>query len=144
VPVLEEVMQRYPKDVRIVYRHLPLERIHPRARAAAEASACAQDQGKFWEYHDIVFANNRTLAHEDLRKFAQDSNLDVAAWDQCMAEQKFAAQVDADLEAGQAIGITGTPAFIINGRILTGARPIEEFVTVIESELERGAERDAS
>jgi protein-disulfide isomerase len=137
LPVIEELMTRYPKDVRVVYRHLPLDRIHDRARIAAEASLCAHDQDQFWAYHDLLFANARALADEDLKRFAEELNLDVAAWEQCVGENKFAEQIDADVEAARSIGITGTPAFIINGVILSGAKPVEEFVPVIESELKR-------
>jgi predicted DsbA family dithiol-disulfide isomerase len=137
LPVIEEVMALYPDDVRVVYRHMPLDRIHPRARTAAEASLCAQDQNQFWAYHDLLFANTRALADEDLARYAQELNLDVAAWQQCMSEGRHQATVEADVEAARSIGVTGTPAFIINGLILTGAQPVDEFVSVIDSELER-------
>jgi len=137
LPVIEEVMTRYPDDVRLVYRHMPLDRIHNRARAAAEASLCAHDQGQFWAYHDLVFANTNSLGDEDLKGFAGELDLDLAAWEQCMTEEKFAEVIDADVEAARSIGITGTPAFIINGVMLSGAKPVEDFVSVIESELKR-------
>jgi protein-disulfide isomerase len=137
LPVIEEVMARYPDDVRLVYRHMPLDRIHNRARTAAEASLCAHDQGQFWAYHDLIFANNKALGDEDLKGFAKELNLDAAAWEQCMLEGKSAEAIDADVEAARSVGITGTPAFIINGVILSGAKPVEDFVSVIESELER-------
>jgi protein-disulfide isomerase len=144
LPILEEVIQRYPDDVRLVYRHLPLDSIHPRARPAAEASLCADDQGQFWAYHDVLFENNKALGDDDLRAIAVDLSLDVDAWSQCMSEKKFATKVEADLEAGRSAGITGTPAFVINGLLLTGARPVEDFVAVIDSELERSGKKDAS
>jgi protein-disulfide isomerase len=137
LPVIEEVLARYPDDVRLVYRHMPLDRIHDRARVAAEASLCAHDQGQFWAYHDLIFADTKALGDEDLNGFAGELNLDVAAWEQCMLEKKFAEAVDADVEAARSVGITGTPAFIINGVMLSGAKPVEDFVSVIESELER-------
>jgi protein-disulfide isomerase len=137
LPVIEEVMARYPDEVRFVYRHLPLDRIHERARIAAEASLCAHDQDQFWAYHDLLFANTGALGDENLKRFAEELNLDVAAWEQCMAERRFAEKIDADIEAASSIGITGTPAFTINGTMLSGAKPVEEFVSVIESELER-------
>jgi predicted DsbA family dithiol-disulfide isomerase len=137
LPVIKEVMERYPDDVRLVYRHLPLDRIHPRARAAAEASYCAYDQGRFWAYHDMLFANNKSLADEDLKRFAEELNLDVAAWEQCLRDEKFADTMQADFEAARSIGVSGTPAFLINGVMLSGAKPVEEFVSMIESELAR-------
>lgn len=138
LPVIQTVLDRYPDDVRLVYRHLPLERIHKRARKAAEASLCADEQGKFWAYHDLLFANSRAMSDEDLKQYAQDTDLDVAAWSQCLEEGKMSARVDADLAAGQAVGISGTPAFVVNGVLLSGARPVEEFVEVIDTELAGG------
>jgi predicted DsbA family dithiol-disulfide isomerase len=137
LPVIEEVMARYPEEVRLVYRHMPLDRIHARARIAAEASHCAHDQGQFWAYHDLIFADNKALGDEDLKGFAEKLNLDVAAWEQCMHEGKFADAIEADVQAARSIGITGTPAFVINGVMLSGAKPVEDFVSVIESELKR-------
>ena len=80
-PVLDEITTRYPKDVRIVYRHLPLDSLHPRARPSAEAAACAAEGNKFWEYHDKLFANNRALGDEELRKYAAEGGLDAAAFE---------------------------------------------------------------
>jgi protein-disulfide isomerase len=137
IPVVTELLERYPQDVRIVYRHLPLDRIHPRARAAAEASLCADAQDQFWPYHDLLFANSRTLGEEDLKRFAGEANLDVPAFEKCMTDGTFKAKVDEDVEAARAAGITGTPAFIVNGVVLSGAKPVEEFVPLIEAELER-------
>jgi len=145
LPALEEVMNLYPNDVRIVYRHLPLDNIHPRARVAAEASLCADDQGKFWEYHDVLFANNRALEDEDLRGNAETVGLDIDAFTQCMTEERHAVKVEADLEAGRAVGLSGTPAFFVNGLLLSGARPVEDFVRLIDLELGRSSEEsDAS
>jgi len=138
LPVLKMIVDRYPDDVRLVYRHLPLERIHMRARPAAEASLCADEQGKFWAYHDVLFANAKALSDEDLKQYAQDLDLDVAAWSQCREEGTTSVRVDADIEAAQAVGITGTPAFVVNGVLLSGSRPFQEFVEVIEAALAGG------
>ena len=92
--MLDEIATRYPKDVRIVYRHLPLDGLHPRARASAEAAACAEDGNKFWEYHDKLFANNRALGDEELRKYAAEVGLDAAAFDQCVKTRKYASAVE--------------------------------------------------
>jgi predicted DsbA family dithiol-disulfide isomerase/uncharacterized protein (DUF1778 family) len=135
IPVINEVLERYPDDVRIVYRHLPLDRIHARARPAAEASLCADDQGKFWPFHDQLFANAKTLADEDLKRFAEEAELDVAAWEQCVAEGRFKQQVQQDIDAAIGAGITSTPTFLVNGILLGGAKPVDRFVTIIEAEL---------
>ena len=138
---MKQVHERYPQQVRIVYRHLPLESIHPNARPAAEASACADAQGKFWEYHDLLFANQRALAAPDLQRYAKETGLDVAAFDACLKDGKARAQVDADLkaanDAASAAGKRGlgTPAFFVNGVLLSGAKPANEFYRLIDAEL---------
>jgi predicted DsbA family dithiol-disulfide isomerase len=140
LPVLDELMKRYPNDLRIVYRHLPLDQIHPRARPAAEASACADDQGKFWPYHDLLFSNSKALEDEDLKRYATDVGLDAAVWEECMAAAKFRAKIQDDLQAGRDAGLSSTPAFLINGILVTGAKPIESFVSIIDAELGRDGE----
>lgn len=137
-PTVKQVLARYPEQVRLVYRHYPLDSIHPRARPAAVASACAAEQGKFWEYHDLLFANPKKLAAEDLTGYAEQVGADAAAFGQCLDEGRFDADVDRDVADAREAGVTGTPTFFINGRVLGGAQPLDEFVRVIEEELERG------
>jgi len=139
--VVKQIRERYPTQVKIVYRHLPLERIHVNARGAAEASACADAQGRFWDYHDKLFANQRALAAADLQRYAKELGLDLPAFEQCVKERKFQAQVDRDLAAaaeaasGSGKRGLGTPAFFVNGILLSGAKPFEDFVRVIDAEL---------
>lgn len=139
----KQIHERYPTQVRFVFRHLPLERIHPQARGAAEASACADAQGRFWEFHDKIFANQRALAAADLQGYAKELGLDTKAFEQCVGERKFQSLVDRDLaaaaEAASDAGKRGlgTPAFFVNGILLTGARPAEDFYRVIDAELAR-------
>ena len=135
VPTMKEIHKLYPDQVRIVFRHLPLDRIHGRARPAAEASACADQQDKFWEFHDILFENNRALSDQDLLKYAADVGLNVAAFEKCVADREFQATVQSDAEAAADLGLRGTPAYFINGIAMRGAKPFEEFVRVIETEL---------
>jgi protein-disulfide isomerase len=132
---LQQVLTKYPADVRVVYRHLPLDRIHPNARPAAEASACADEQGRFWEYHDKLFANNRALAREDLLRYAGEVGLDAARFQACVDERRFKDKVEADLQAARAVGISGTPAFVVDGVLLSGAQPASEFYEVIDAAL---------
>ena len=134
-----EVLAKYPEDVRIVYRHLPLDRIHPNARPAAEAAACAEEQGQFWAYHDKLFQNNRALGKEDLLRYATEAGLDATRFQACFDERRFKDKVEADLQAARAVGISGTPAFVVNGILLSGAQPAEEFYKVIDQELARPA-----
>ncbi len=141
--VVKQVRARYPDSVRVVYRQFPLESIHPQARGAAEASLCAADQERFWDYHDKLFANSKQLGSEDLLRYASELELDVARFEQCVEERTHRERVDADVEVGMDLGVSGTPAFFVNGIMLSGAKPIESFSEVIEAELERldGTER---
>jgi len=131
---LTSVKQKYGDDVTIVYRHFPLS-FHDRAQRAAEASECANDQGKFWEYHDALFANQREMEDTHLSQYATDVGLDLAAFDECLSSGKHVATVETDMKEGSAAGMTGTPGFFINGRFIGGAQPLEVFVEIIDSEL---------
>ena len=141
---VDEVLAKYPGEVRFVYRHLPLDRIHPNARGAAEAAACADEQGQFWAYHDKLFENNRALAKEDLLRYASDAGLDAGRFQACFDERRFKDKVEADLQAARAVGISGTPAFVVNGILLSGAQPAEAFFKVIDQELARPAASGAA
>jgi len=141
--VIEEVLTRYPEQVRFVYRHLPLP-MHPHARPAAEAAVCAEEQGKFWPFHALLFENNKALSEEDLTKYAEQAGLDTEAYQKCRESESASARVTADLAAGQEAGARGTPAFFINGIFLNGARPIESFIEVIDAELQRQGTAEAS
>jgi predicted DsbA family dithiol-disulfide isomerase len=133
--VVKQVLSKYPEDVRVVYRHLPLVSIHPRALPAAEASACAGDQEKFWEFHDKLFENQKALQDDDLLGYATELGLDTDAFQTCVSSGTHRATVASDSEAAEGAGVTGTPAFFVNGVLLTGAQPAEEFYKVIEAEL---------
>ncbi|HXX29864.1 MAG TPA: thioredoxin domain-containing protein [Myxococcaceae bacterium] len=131
---VEQLMQQYAGKVKLVFRQFPLP-MHPQAAKAAEASLCAADQGKFWEYHDLLFRNQKKLEVPDLKAHAASAGLDTARFSQCLDSGEKKKQVDQDLEAGQAAGVNGTPAFFINGVFLNGAVPIEEFKKVVDPEL---------
>ncbi len=137
LPTINEILEKYPEDVRVVYRHLPLDRIHKSARGAAEAAACAEDQQQFWPYHDKLFANNRALEKEDLLRYAGELDLDASRFATCLEDRTFQAKVETDLQAAQSAGITGTPAFVVNGVLLSGARPPADFYRIIDAELQR-------
>jgi len=134
-PTVTEVLKTYGGRVHFVYRHFPLSN-HPNARPAAEASQCAAEQGKFWEYHDVLFANPSRLADSDLKQHAAGLGLDASKFNACVDTHKYKAQVEADMQAGEEAGVNGTPAFFVNGRVLTGAQPFDAFKRVIDEELE--------
>lgn len=121
--------------MRIVYRDFPLPN-HPQAQPAAEAALCAHDQGKFWEYHDRLFENQRALATDNLKQYARDLGLDTGAFDQCLDSRKFREDVMQDYREGSQLGVNATPTFFINGRFLSGAQPFEAFQQIIEEEIE--------
>ena len=114
--------------------------IHPQAFVAAQAANCAREQGKFWEYHDKLFANQSALQPEFLKKYAADTGLDTAKFNQCLDTSKYEARVQEALGAGGRLGITSTPTLFVNGRMINGAQPIEVFETAIDDELARGRE----
>jgi protein-disulfide isomerase len=133
-PTVKQVLDEYGSQVRLVYRHYPLPN-HPNARPAAEASLCAQEQDKFWQYHDYLFANSSRLTVADLKQHASNLGLNRTMFDACLDSGKFRAEVENDIAAGNQAGVSGTPAFFINGRPLSGAQPFEMFKRVIDEEL---------
>ena len=133
---VKQLLDRYHDRVRFVYRHFPLE-MHPRARPAAEAAACADEQGRFWDYHEKLFANPPALEDADLQRYATELGLDTTAFQQCVSQHKTKDVVNSDFEAGKAAGVSGTPAFFVNGLMITGARPVDSFTKVIDKELQQ-------
>ena len=104
---------------------------------AAEAALCAKEQGKFWEYHEKLMENQRALADEDLERHATDLGLDMEAFNACRSSGKFKEEILQAQREGQQLGVTGTPAFFINGRFLSGAQPFTAFKAIIDEELAR-------
>jgi len=134
-PTLDALLKKYPTQVRLVYKHMPLDSLHPRARRAAEASWCAQQQGRFWEYHDALYEDGSAGTDEELTAIARRLGLDLQAFAACLASDEPKATVQRHVEEGMRYGVSGTPGFFINGRSLQGAQPLENFVRVIEEEL---------
>jgi len=134
-PTFLELLKRYDGKVKLVHKDLPLEEIHPQARPAAEAARCAGEQGKFWNYHDRLYAQAPKLGAEDLKSAAKEVGLNLASFEQCFTSGKFKAAVQKDLNDGANLGLTGTPAFFINGREISGSQPVEAFAAIIDEEL---------
>ena len=134
-PVVNQVLSTYGDKIHFVYRNYPLPN-HPNARPAAEAAQCANEQGKFWPYHDRLFASAGQLSDADLKQSAAQVGLDAPKFNACFDGHKYKAAVDADIQAADELGVSGTPAFFINGRAITGAQPFEAFKSVIDEELE--------
>ena len=132
--VIDELLAAYPGKIRFYYRHNALP-FHLDAPLAAEAALAAEGQGKFWEMHDKLFENPYKLKREDLEKFAEELGLDMSKFKQALDTRAYALRADQDRDAAALVGARGTPAFFINGRLLSGAQPAEAFKEIIDEEL---------
>jgi protein-disulfide isomerase len=133
---VKEVREAYGDKVSIVYRHFPLP-MHPQAGKAAEAAECAGDQGEFWAYHDMLFADQKAWSQDDLTGYAKELGLKMKPFEACLASGEKAAVVANDMEEGRAVGMSGTPGFYVNGMVLSGAQPFGAFAELIDAELKR-------
>lgn len=138
-PTIKQVLEEYGDKVRLVYRDFPLDQLHPYARKASEASHCAEEQGKFWEYHDALYEDQGSINEAGLEQFAKDLGLDMDAFNSCLDSGKYADEVQKDLEDGQEYGVSGTPAFFVNGFSISGAQPFAVFKDIIDKELVKAA-----
>jgi protein-disulfide isomerase len=132
---VQALLAKYDGRVKLAYRDFPLRDIHPHAQMAAEAGRCAAEQGKFWEYHDLLFANQGKLEEPALKEDARALALDAAQFDFCLDSGKFKPAIEEDLQAGLRAGVSGTPGFFINGIFLNGSQPAAEFEKIIDGEL---------
>jgi protein-disulfide isomerase len=135
-PTVEQLLTEYKDKVRFVYADYPLS-FHKQAWPASVAAHCAEDQGKFWEMHKNLMEAQGDLSPADLQKRATDLGLKSDAFNTCLDSKKFDTRIQNSFNDGMALGVTGTPAFFINGRMLVGAQPIEAFRDVINDELSR-------
>ncbi len=135
-PTLKQIEEKYPGKVRLVFKDFPLPN-HAQAPKAAEAAHCAGEQGKYWQLHDRLFANQQQLQVPELKAHAKAVGLDQAAFDQCLDSGKHAAIVQTDVDLGSEMGVQSTPTLYINGRVVTGAQPLGVFTTIIDEELAR-------
>jgi len=137
-PTLKRIEEDYAGRVKIVYRQFPLTRIHPNAFKAAEASLCADEQGEFWAYHDLLFQEQESLLVRDLKEKAGRLGLDQAAFDQCLDTGRYVETIQNDLAAGRSAGVTGTPALFVNGiPVPGGAVAFSVVAAALDEELER-------
>jgi protein-disulfide isomerase len=133
--VYESLMAAYPSQIRLVYRNLPLTQLHPQAMASAEASLCAGEQNAYWQYHGKLFENSDVLTDDIFSTLATDLGLDMAAFETCMTEHKFQAEIQTDMQFAIDLGIQSTPTFFINGLAIVGAQPLTAFQQIIDKEL---------
>ncbi len=123
-------------QVKLVFRDFPLTSIHPNAQKAAEAAECAGEQEMYWEMHDVLFEEGVSGGVSTFKQYADDLGLDTEEFNSCLDSGEMADEVSMDMTDGTALGIRGTPGFIINGQLVSGAQPFSVFQQIIESELE--------
>jgi protein-disulfide isomerase len=133
---IKQLQETYGDKVRVVFRNMPLP-FHKDARLAAAAALAAHEQGKFWEYHDTLFANQQALDRASLEGHAQKLGLDMARFKSALDTNKFEQTIVADVAEAQRLGVTGTPTFFVNGRALIGAKPFDAFKTLVDEELKK-------
>ena len=132
---MNDLLSKYNGRVKLAFRDFPLREIHPQAQIAAEAARCACDQGKFWEFHDALFADPSKLDEAALIAHARVLGLNERSFQSCLTSGKFKAKIEADLQDGSRVGVSGTPGFFINGVFLNGAQPQAEFERIIDNAL---------
>lgn len=132
--VYEPLLAAYPGKIRFVYRHLPLESIHPEAIPAAEAAMCAGEQDAFWQFHEKLFSSE-ALGSQVYTRYARDLGLDMTTFESCVADRKYQEAVATDTNFAIDLGIRSTPTFFINGLAIVGAQPLDVFKQVIDKEL---------
>jgi protein-disulfide isomerase len=134
---LKQLESRYEGKIRFAWKHLPLTSIHVYAMDASIAAEAAKRQGKFWEYHDKLFANQQNLGSDMLTRYAQDVGLDVDRFERDRSDPELKKRIEADMKEAAALAVSSTPTFFINGRPVVGAMPFETFASIIEEELNK-------
>jgi len=133
-PLVEQVLQAYPKDVKFVYKQFPLTSIHPQALPASKAALAAGKQGKYWEMHALLLENSRALGPEKFKELAQKLNLDLARFERDMSSPEIQQQIDEEMQQARAADVTGTPTLFVNGKRLMN-RSFDGFKQMIDAAL---------
>jgi len=136
-PIIKRITQEYEDKILFVYRHFPIITAHKYALKAAEAAEAAGEQGKFWEYHDLLFENQESLKTQDLKRYAQELELDTAKFNEALDSGKFKDKVTTDMDDGEKLGVSSTPTFFINGQKNVGVLSYEKFKELIDKALEK-------
>ena len=140
LPTLAQLEAKYGEKIRLVFRDFPIESLHPGTTKAHEAARCANEQGKFWAYHDKLFDAPPKSSPEIFKELAKEIGLNASGFETCVNTGKYQAAIKEDIAEGNRVGVTGTPAFFINGRLIAGAQSLETFARIIDDELARVAE----
>src|SRR5262249_14182594 len=138
-PTFKQVLDAYPKDVRIVWKNEPLP-FHPNAMPAAEAAMAANEQGKFWEFHDKLFSDQQKLGTDAYDQYAKDLGLNMDKFHAAITSHKFKKVIDEESAAGTKLGARGTPTYFINGKVMVGAQPFDAFKTRVEAAIKEADE----
>jgi protein-disulfide isomerase len=131
-PLLQEA---YPEQIRLVYRDFPLTNIHANATPAAAAANCAGEQGRYWEFSDLLFSMRYNLDKPGYQAYADELGLDMDSYNQCLESGRYNDEVNADFEYAANLGVSSTPTFFVNGIPVVGAQPFEIFSQLIDQEL---------
>jgi len=141
--VLKQVLNNNPNDVRLVFRHYPLDnecnsrlpqQVHASSCAAAAAAECAGEQGKFWEYTDLLFVDQKMYTRQDLETYAGALSLDMDRFDACLDDGRMKGRIQADLEEAGRVGIKATPTLVVNGHLIEGLPSPDQFATMLAIE----------
>ncbi len=132
---IDRILAMHPDKVKLSFRDFAFTQIHPGALQSAEASRCAGEQGKFWEYYGLLFSNVTKQSHEDLLKDARSLELDDKQFEACLSSGRYDDQIEQDIQLGFRAGVVTAPAFFINGRFLEGAQPADAFERIIDQDL---------
>ena len=141
VATIHQLIAQYAGKVKLIFRDFPIPGLHPLAPKAHEAARCAAEQGKFWEYHDLLFERSPRLTPAELKEYARELKLSGEDFDKCFEDGKFQAAIAGDVQDGIRLGASGTPTFFINGRMIVGAQSISTFQKIIDGELANSPSR---
>ena len=127
--------EKYPDEIKLVYRNFPLTGLHPNAYLAAEAAMCAGDQDRYWDYHEALFENKNGMGEAAFKGYAEELGLDMETFNECLDSRQYQDFVREDMDYAASIGVQSTPTFYINGRVVVGAQPLQVFEQIIQEEL---------
>ena len=140
----DQIRRNYEGKIRFVYRDYPIVQLHPFAEVSAEAADCVNEQGKFWEFHDLLLTNQNITSADDVNKFAAQLGINMMSYNDCMSTHRYQQEVAKDIQDGTSYGVQGTPTFFINGQPLVGAQPYAVFASVIDTQLAKAGQSEST